>query len=190
MAMMQDLGYSIDRRNFFGYSVYNDGLTITNDNGYFKRNAAGTEYLVGEANKQDWGVGLHVYGQNNNITQTGNLLADGDYAIGIRLDGTKDNVLNLKSKVTANGKGGNGIAVTWGRNHIVNIESGSSVEATGAGGVALRFDFGHNDIGDDVPSTEIVGSYIYYGNYRHTAYNMIFPKAKLLTALDGPLVKE
>ena len=190
LAMMQDLGYSIDRRNFFGYSVYNDGLTITNDNGYFKRNAAGTEYLVGEANKQDWGVGLHVYGQKNTITQTGNLLADGDYAIGIRLDGTKDNVLNLKSKVTANGKGGNGIAVTWGRNHTVNIESGSSVEATGAGGVALRFDFGHNDIGDDVPSTEIVGSYIYYGNYRHTAYNMIFPKAKLLTALDGPLVKE
>ena len=137
MAMMQDLGYSIDRRNFFGYSVYNDGVTITNNNGYFARvqdSAGNWHYDANEApNTQDWGVGLHVYGQNNNITQTGNLLADGDYAIGIRLDGTKDNVLNLKSKVTANGKGGNGIAVTWGRNHTVNIESGSSVEATGAG---------------------------------------------------------
>lgn len=190
LAMMEDLGYTLDRRNFFGFSVYNDGLTITNDNGYFKRNAAGTDYLVGEANKQDWGVGLHVYGQKNNITQTGNLLADGDYAIGIRLDGTQDNVLNLQSAVTANGKGGNGIAVTWGRNHTVNIESDSSVKATGDGGVALRFDFGHNDIGDDVPSTEIVGSYIYYKNFRHTAYDIIIPSSNLLTALDGPLVKE
>ncbi|MGM9519584.1 MAG: hypothetical protein ACI3WS_02805, partial [Phascolarctobacterium sp.] len=190
LAMLEDLGYKLDRRNFFGFSVYNDGLTITNDNGYFARNEAGTDYIIGQENKQDWGVGLHVYGQKNNITQTGNLLANGDYAIGIRLDGTKDNVLNLQSTVTANGKGGNGIAVTWGRNHIVNIESGSSIQATGDGGVALRFDFGHNDIGDDVPSTEIAGSYIYYTNYRQSAYNMIFPKAKLLTALDGPLVKE
>lgn len=194
LAMMQDLGYTIDRRNFFGFSVYNDGLTITNDNGYFARvqDSEGNWYYdANEApNTQDWGVGLHVYGQKNNITQTGNLLANGDYAIGIRLDGTQDNVLNLQSTVTANGKGGNGIAVTWGRNHTVNIQNGSSVEATGAGGVALRFDFGHNDIGDDVPSTEIVGSYIYYTNYRQSAYNMIFPKAKLLTALDGPLVKE
>ena len=190
LAMMQDLGYTIDRRNFFGFSVYNDGLTITNNNGFFKRNEAGTEYIDGEPNKQDWGVGLHVYGQKNNITQKGNLFADGDYAIGIRLDGTQDNVLNLQSEVTANGKGGNGIAVTWGRNHTVNIENGASVKALGDGGVALRFDFGHNDIGDDVPSTEIVGSYIYYKNYRHTAYDMIFPASKLLTALDGPLVKE
>ena len=190
LAMMQDLGYDIDRRNFFGFSVYNDGLTITNDKGYFARNEAGTAYLDGQANKQDWGVGLHVYGQKNNITQTGKIMADGDYAIGIRLDGTQDNVLNLQTDVTANGKGGNGIAVTWGRNHTVNIDNGSSVKALGDGGVALRFDFGHNDIGDDVPSTEIVGSYIYYKNYRHTAYDMIIPASKLLTALNGPLVKE
>ena len=190
LAMMQDLGYDIDRRNFFGFSVYNDGLTITNDKGYFARNEAGTAYLDGQANKQDWGVGLHVYGQKNNITQTGKIMADGDYAIGIRLDGTQDNVLNLQTDVTANGKGGNGIAVTWGRNHTVNIANGASVKALGDGGVALRFDFGHNDIGDDVPSTEIVGSYIYYKNYRHTAYDMIIPASKLLTALNGPLVKE
>lgn len=190
LAMMQDLGYDIDRRNFFGFSVYNDGLTITNDKGYFARNEAGTAYLDGQANKQDWGVGLHVYGQKNNITQTGKIMADGDYAIGIRLDGTQDNVLNLQSAVTANGKGGNGIAVTWGRNHTVNIDNGSSVKALGDGGVALRFDFGHNDIGDDVPSTEIVGSYIYYKNYRHTDYDKIFPASKLLTALDGPLVEK
>ena len=193
LAMLEDLGYTLDRRNFFGYSVYNDGLTITNSNGYFKRvqdSSNNWTYDANQANTQDWGVGLHVYGQKNNITQTGNLYANGDYAIGIRLDGTQDNVLNLKSDVTANGKGGNGIAVTWGRNHTVNIENGSSVQATGDDGVALRFDFGHNDIGDNVTSSEIGGSYMYYSNYRHTPYDIILPKSKLLTALDGPLVKE
>ena len=193
LAMMQDLGYNIDRRNFFGFSVYNDNLTLENNNGYFARikNEAGDWiYDTNTPNTQDWGVGLHVYGQKNNITQTGKIMADGDYAIGIRLDGTQDNVLNLQSAVTANGKGGNGIAVTWGRNHTVNIANGASVKALGDGGVALRFDFGHNDIGDDVPSTEIVGSYIYYTNYRHSPLGIIFPKANLLTALNGPLVKK
>lgn len=193
LAMMQDLGYTIDRRNFFGFSVYNDNLTLENNNGYFARikNEAGDWiYDTNVPNTQDWGVGLHVYGQKNNITQTGKIMADGDYAIGIRLDGTQDNVLNLQSAVTANGKGGNGIAVTWGRNHTVNIANGASVKALGDGGVALRFDFGHNDIGDDVPSTEIVGSYIYYTNYRHSPLGIIFPKANLLTALNGPLVKK
>ena len=193
LAMMQDLGYTIDRRNFFGFSVYNDNLTLENNNGYFARikdEAGNWIYDTNTPNTQDWGVGLHVYGQNNTITQKGNLLAYGDYAIGIRLDGTQDNVLNLKSNVTANGKGGNGIAVTWGRNHTVNIEQNASVKATGENGVALRFDFGHNDIGDDVASSEIVGSYIYYTNYRHTDWGIIFPKAKLLTALNGPLVKQ
>ena len=193
LAMMQDLGYTIDRRNFFGFSVYNDNLTLENNNVYFARikNEAGDWiYDTNVPNTQDWGVGLHVYGQNNKITQTGNLFADGDYAIGIRLEGTQDNVLNLKSNVTSNSKGGNGIAVTWGRNHTVNIQSTASVKATGENGVALRFDFGHNDIGDDVASSEIVGSYIYYSNYRHTDWDIIFPKTNLLTALDGSLVKK
>lgn len=193
LAMLEDLGYNIDRRNFFGYSIYNDGLTITNYNGYFARVKDGSGnwiYDTNQVNKQDWGVGLHIYGQKNTITQAGKLYADGDNAIGIRLDGTQDNVLNLKSEVTANGKGGNGIGVTWGRNHIVNIEAGASVKATGENGVALRFDFGHNDIGDNVAGSEVMGSYIYYKNWRNTSYDKMMQYRNLLTALDGPLVKE
>ena len=66
LAMMQDLGYNIDRRNFFGFSVYNDNLTLENNNGYFARikNEAGDWiYDTNTPNTQDWGVGLHVYGQ-------------------------------------------------------------------------------------------------------------------------------
>ena len=46
MATLQDIGYTIDRRNLFGYSVYGDDLTLTNTNGYFARNAAGTACLL------------------------------------------------------------------------------------------------------------------------------------------------
>lgn len=35
LAALQDIGYTIDRRNFYRYSVYGDGLTITNNNPYF-----------------------------------------------------------------------------------------------------------------------------------------------------------
>ena len=46
LAVMQDLGYKIDRRAYFGRSVYGNNLTITNTNGYFARNSEGTAYLA------------------------------------------------------------------------------------------------------------------------------------------------
>ncbi|MDO4178195.1 MAG: autotransporter domain-containing protein [Phascolarctobacterium sp.] len=161
LAALEDMGYELDRKALFGYSIYNSGeegnlFTYTNNNPYYERNEAGTAYVNGTASSQKYGVGLHVYGKYVDVTQAADILADGDYSIGIRVDGANSKVtIGEGTKVTANGAEGLGVAVTYGKNHEVNIQG--TVEATGTSGKALSFDFGNNIIGND---KEYRGSYI------------------------------
>ena len=171
LAIMQDIGYDIDRRNFFGRSIYSDGNgtdgnPFKNTQGYFARNAAGTAYEIGKANTATLGIGLHIYGSGNNILQTdegkgdgsADLLACGTGGAGIRIDGVCNTVAVDKGvTVSADGENGRGVLVAYGHDNRVVIDG--TVTAAGAGGDGVRFDFGSNSMGGNM---EYRGSYLRY----------------------------
>lgn len=159
LAVLQDLGYGIDLRDWFGRSIYNDGLTLVNDDGYSARAADGQSYLPGVSNTTAFGTGLHIYGSNNQITQAGDILTDGLAGIGIRVDGLEGNrvIVAKDTKILANGANGTGLLAAYGKNHSFVIDG--MVTALGEGGIGARFDFGDNNMGND---TEYRGSYIWY----------------------------
>lgn len=157
IAALQDIGYSIDRKKYFGYSVYGNGETIVNRNGYFARNEEGTAFLSGQAGTTTLGTGLHIYGKANHVTQAADLLACGTAGTGIRVDGSGNTlILSPDVLVAADGAWGTGILVSYGKDQT--IISRGSVEALGTDGIAARFDFGNNSIGNDA---EYRGSWIW-----------------------------
>ncbi|MDO4178519.1 MAG: autotransporter domain-containing protein [Phascolarctobacterium sp.] len=185
LAALEDMGYKLDRRLLFGSSVYNSGtadnyFTYTNTNPYYERNDAGTAYLTGTPSTQPVGIGFHVYGSYVDVTQSADLLADGSYSMGIRVDGVNNKITVAEgTKVTANGQGGMGVEIAYGKNHEVNILG--TVEATGDEGRALSFDFGNNAIGN---------KYSYRGSYMTVKEtNEYETESNLLDALKGPLAK-
>lgn len=162
LALMQDLGYNIDRSAYFGKSIYNSGITYENAQGFYNRiQDANDNWIYGnEPNTTMHGIGLHIYGSNNTITQTGKILANGYSGIGIRVDGV-GNKVTINSNISANGEGGNGLLVAYGKDHNITLNAGKTIEATGTDGVAARFDFGSNELGD---------FYGYRGSYINTSY--------------------
>ena len=156
LAAMQDSGMQFDRKQYFGKSYYGSGITAVNLDGYSARNAAGTAYLLGVPNQTIGGVGLHIYGSQNHITQQGDILSDGSGAAGIRVDGHDNTLIVPKgTKVLLNGINGDGIAIAYGSGHRVVLDG--TVLSNGAGGIGLRMDFGSNTLGNAI---EMRGSYI------------------------------
>lgn len=184
LAMLEDLGFEFDRKRYFGYSVYGSGLTIDNKQGFWQRNDAGTGWLEGRASRQAWGIGLHVYGSNNTLTQSADLLSVGAYAIGARVDGLQNNVTVASgTTIRADGLGGKGILFSWGKNHTLSVEKGATVTADGANGIALAFDFGSNLLGDGM---------IYLGSYTTAATDYYtgqwYEYPYIPDVLKGPLI--
>ena len=158
IAVMQDLGYKIDRKAYFGRSIYTHNGNITNTQGYFARNKDGTAYLDNTYSDVNLGIGLHIYGSNNTVTQAANILTKGIGATGIRVDGADTQLtIPANTEIHADGYRGNGVLIAYGSGQ--NVEQAGTVTAVGDGGTAMRFDFGSSSNG---ALDEYRGSYIRY----------------------------
>lgn len=158
LAVMQDLGYNIDRKAYYGRSIYVEGKEINNTQGYFARNSTGTAYLNNTYSQVDLGVGLHIYGSKNTVNQAANILTKGVGAAGIRVDGVQNHVnIPENTVISADGDRGNGVIIAYGCDHILN--QAGTVTARGKDGIGVRFDFGSSSNG---ARDEYRGSYIRY----------------------------
>ena len=158
LAALQDLGYNIDRKAYYGRSIYGNGGTINNTQGFFARNDEGTAYLNNTYSDVALGIGLHIYGYGNRVTQSADIMTMGDGGTGIRVDGMENKlIIPEDTEIHADGYQGNGVMISYGRNQ--QVDQAGTVTALGEGGTGIRFDFGSSRGG---AGHEYRGSYIRY----------------------------
>ncbi|MDR3049330.1 MAG: autotransporter outer membrane beta-barrel domain-containing protein [Elusimicrobiota bacterium] len=173
IALLEDIGLIIDRKNFYGHSIYSGASNIIVSDNFYARNSSGTAYINGKFNHTPLTIGLHIYGSTNTVIMNGEVLTDGYASAGIRIDGWK-NELTINSNITANGQYGTGIMTAYGKNHRI-IHRGT-ITANGLDGIGARFDFGDNFLGNN---------FEYRGSYIRTISDAA---ENLLYELDGALV--
>ena len=183
LAVFEDLGYKIDRKCFFGTSVYENGNSNIEVRQAFSEHTG--DNRTNTPSTQPWAIGTHLYGSLNTVKISADQLADGPTSIGVRIDGVKNTVsMTENTLISANGAGGLGIAVTYGRNHTLTIDEGSEVQALGVDGRALSFDFGTNVLGDfEEYRGSFTRSYYKDGAWKDSGVT-------LLDALNGHLVND
>ena len=180
LAALQDVGLKFDRKQLFGYSIYASGSEdklneFTNTNGYYARENG--QWLVGTPNETRLGIGLHIYGSYNKVTQAADILTVGEDAVGIRVEGVENHLtIDKNISIKSDGPRGAALLVSYGRDHTINLEG--DVSALGEQGIAARFDFGDNILGND---QEYRGSWLWQGGYATAD--------RILSKINGPLVK-
>ncbi|MDR3112624.1 MAG: autotransporter domain-containing protein [Elusimicrobiota bacterium] len=155
LAMLQDIGINLDRRDFYGGSLYKDSVSISTTIIFYKRKKTNSiySYDTGKYNDSSHTIGYHIYGISNTVTLSGEILSSGAASAGMRIDGY-DNKVNIAANIHADGQGSAGLLVAYGVNH--EIVHRGTFTAMGTDGTAVRFDFGDNLLGD---MAEYRGSY-------------------------------
>ena len=120
---------------------------VKNPGGFFAYSERTGTYDAKRASEVPLGVGAHIMGDYNVVEQVPTIASVGTAAIGMRIDGTGNRViLPAGSVIIENGEDAAGIAVTYGKNNVVEVRG--RISALGRGGAGVLADFGSNVLSD------------------------------------------
>ena len=185
LAVFQDIGYSIDRSQFFGKSYYyNVGGTSQ-----VNRASFGT---ARNPNTAIFGLGTHIMRDNLTLVQAADIYAGGYGGGGVRIDGVGNSLTIPRNVViAANGDMGTGLLVSYGSGNSIFLDG--RAEALGTGGIGAHFGIlaAGNDrglmIGSYMPSPEAVFGGVDFEDFPiQSQYEYL----KAWKDLDGALVQD
>lgn len=160
MAVLSDIGYRIESREFFGNSIYSFGtpdkqVTRTVMRNYSYYDHGSETYQSKRPAIAPLGIGVHVYGSYNDVIHGRNVSSVGKGAIGVRVDGSHNYYYQTpKSGIVTAGDNAIGIAFTYGCDNRAYISG--YVSAPGTNGIGIKVDMGSNIYSDLI---EYRGSY-------------------------------
>ena len=160
LAILSDLGYRLEPREFYGASLYSFGtpdkrITRVVRGSYSYYDHASESYRERTPAIIPLGVGLHLYGSYNNVIHSGMVNTKGVSAMGVRVDGSNNLYYQTsQSRIVTSGENGIGIGFTYGANNRAYISG--SIAANGPKGIGIKVDMGSNIYSDLI---EYRGSY-------------------------------
>lgn len=194
MALLSDLGYRLEPREFFGNSIYSFGTAEQRITRYARRpyafydHRAGT-YNIKRPSRMPLGVGLHIYGSYNDVIHGSIVSSMGEGSIGVRVDGSHNYYYQTpKSSIVTSGDDSVGIGFNYGCDNRAYISG--YVGALGSRGIGIRVDMGSNIYSDFI---EYRGSYVRVRTLdflQGTASEEQVSKVPLLDDLKGPQVQD
>lgn len=194
MALLSDLGYRLEPREFFGNSIYSFGSEDNRITRHARRPYAFYDHRVGTYNvkrpsRMPLGIGVHIYGSYNDVIHDAMVNSIGEGSLGVRIDGTKNYYYQTSnSSIVTKGDNSTGIGFTYGRNNSAYISG--YVGALGKGGIGIKVDMGSNIYSDLI---EYRGSYIRVRTLDYLQGSASVEEASrvpLLDDLNGPQVED